>query len=158
MPSVRPATPADIHPILALEREAATAAHWTQVEYERIFTAGQTPRLALVVADGGEVLGFLVARTLGPDWELENVVTAPVARRRGLASQLILELLEVARQRGAESVHLEVRESNQQARALYRKLGFRESGRRRSYYSNPIEDALVYSGDVKTSFSHGLHG
>ncbi len=120
------------------------AAHWTRVEYERIFTPGQTPRLALVVEEGGEVLGFLVSRTLGPDWEIENVAVAPEVRRRGCGSALIGELLGIARARGVQRVHLEVRESNHDARMLYGRLHFSESGRRKSYYNNPVEDALVY--------------
>ena len=145
---VRPAIAADLAAMLALERAAATAAHWMPAEYERIFTPGQTPRLALVVEEGGEVLGFLVARVLGPDWELENVAVAAAAQRRGFARRLLAELLEVARSRSAASVYLEVRESNRGARALYEQCGFEVTGRRKAYYQHPPEDALVYQFPV----------
>ena len=145
---IRPATAADIPAILALERAAETAAHWTATEYERIFTPGQTPRLALVVEEGREVLGFLVARVLGPDWELENVAIAAAAQRRGFARHLVAELLQVARSRAATRVYLEVRESNRGARALYEQCGFEVTGRRKAYYQHPPEDALVYQFPV----------
>ncbi len=130
--------------MLALERQAASAAHWTKAEYERIFTAGQTPRVALVGEEAGETIGFLVTRTLGPEWELENIVVAATARQRGWATRLVNELLDLARTRGAASVFLEVRESNQAACRLYEKCRFVVSGRRKLYYHNPLEDALVY--------------
>ncbi len=129
---------------MVLERQASTAAHWTQVEYERIFNLGQTPRVALVAEDVGEIVGFLVARALGPEWEIENIAVAEVVRRRGLGITLISEFLQLARTRGAAGVFLEVRESNQAARRLYQKLGFAGCGRRKSYYNNPLEDAIVY--------------
>jgi ribosomal-protein-alanine N-acetyltransferase len=130
--------------MMALERLAPTAAHWTPAEYDRIFTPGQTPRVALVAEEGGEVRGFLVARALGPDWELENIAVAGSARRRGGGARLVREFLELARSRGAARVYLEVRESNLPARALYASCAFEEVGRRKSYYQNPIEDALIY--------------
>ncbi len=141
---IRPATAADVPDIMSLERAAPLAAHWTAPEYARIFTPGQTPRVALVTDEGGEVVGFMVARTLGPDWELENIAVAAATQRRGIATGLIRALLEGARHSGATSVYLEVRESNQPARALYEKCGFAMSGRRKDYYRDPPEDALVY--------------
>ena len=88
--------------------------------------------------------GFLVGRNLGAEWELENIVVAASVRRKGLGMRLLSEFLAWAREsRGAE-VFLEVRESNHSARALYRKWDFEETGRRKGYYANPPEDALVY--------------
>jgi len=54
-------------------------------------------------------------------------------------------LLVQARQTNSDAVFLEVRESNTAARRLYQKLGFEETGRRKSYYSNPVEDAVLYT-------------
>ena len=137
---VRPATPADLATLLALEGGSAGAAHWSKAEYQRVFA--EAGRVVLVIEEDS-VQGFIVGRDLGPEWEIENIVVASSVQRRGLGSRLVQELLDLARNRGAQAVFLEVRESNSAARALYCKMGFTESGRRKSYYRNPEEDALV---------------
>lgn len=71
-------------------------------------------------------------------------MVAPDFRRKGLARKLFTALLARARETNSEQVFLEVRESNQAARALYARLGFEESGRRKLYYANPHEDAILY--------------
>ncbi len=86
---------------------------------------------------------FLIARCELDEWEIENVVVAANQRRRGIASQLIAELMRLAGQARATSVLLEVRESNLAARRLYEKLGFTQFARRPQYYRNPPEDALL---------------
>ena len=124
-----------------IEAQAATAAHWNEGEYDRLLT-GDPPRLALVIG-GDHVQGFLIAKQIGPEWELENIAVAAGAQRRGLASALLGQFLDVVKQRGGESVFLEVRESNAPARALYAKHGFVDTGRRRLYYQHPAEDAVL---------------
>ena len=79
----------------------------------------------------------MIARVVGEEWEIENIAVAGSARRRGLGTRLLGELLDMARAKGAAAVFLEVRESNQAARALYEKWAFLESGRRRGYYRDP---------------------
>jgi len=142
MSRVRPATPGDIPALLALERSEPAAAHWSEADYQRLFTE-PAGRVTLVIEED-RIQGFIVARNLGPEWEIENVVIANPAQRRGLGTRLVQELLDLAQAQGAQGVSLEVRESNRAARALYSKLGFVESGRRKSYYRNPEEDALLY--------------
>ncbi len=140
---IRPATPADILHMRSLEQQAETAAHWSEREYDVLFAPEAPKRLALVAGEGGDVGGFLIARCDIDDWELENVVVAPDRRRGGIGGQLVGALLHQAGEKGATSVLLEVRESNDPARQLYKKFGFLEAGRRPSYYANPAEDALL---------------
>lgn len=144
---VRPATQDDIPAILRIERATPTAAHWDEQEYLRALRPGGLPERVLLSAEEGAVLGFIFAKVLGPEWEIENVVVDNSSRRRGLGSQLLAEIIFRARARGASSMYLEVRESNESARKLYGKLGFVEVGRRKSYYSNPAEDALLFRLD-----------
>lgn len=125
----------------SLEARSASAAHWSDEEYQRLFTP-DPPRLSLVVEDGS-VQGFIVGKQIGPEWEIENIVVAENARRRGLGSMLLAHFLELIRWHNAESVVLEVRASNAAARALYAKFGFSETGRRPGYYANPPEDAII---------------
>ncbi len=141
---IRPATADDISAMMALERHAATAGHWSAAQHQAVFSASSPRRLALVIEEAGEVQGFLVARSAGAEWEIENIAIAGPARRRGLGTRLLGEFLDRVRREGAEAVFLEVRESNQAARALYEKWAFIESGRRKRYYQNPEEDAMLY--------------
>ena len=147
--TIRPATLADLPYLLAVERECPGASHWSEEQYRQVLSPGAN-RLLLVAlrASSGnsmEVDGFLVARHLAPEWELENIAVAPDARRSGLGTQLLSELLTRAKETNSESLFLEVRESNAAARALYEKAGFRQIGRRKAYYCDPAEDAILYN-------------
>lgn len=146
MVKVREASAADIPVMMDLERHAAMAGHWRKQDYLRIFN-GAKSRLSMVLEEDGNALAFIVVANVGAEWELENIAVAAEARRRGLGTRLMTEFMDVARGRGAESVFLEVRESNRAARALYEKWAFVETGRRRGYYSEPAEDAVIYRFD-----------
>lgn len=154
---IRAANAGDLPAILDLDRQTPTAAHWSEEQYRRMFATGEHhTRLAIVAEpprapaspgsreDKSPIRGFLVAHAVGPEWELENLVVAPSGRRRGLGKSLIGELIGRARAETAQSIFLEVRESNLAARALYENAGFVLQGRRNSYYANPPEDALIY--------------
>jgi [ribosomal protein S18]-alanine N-acetyltransferase len=144
---------------MELEHESVSAAHWTQKQYGEAFATGskeQHPeRIAWVAEEdlqahphvaskAPRILAFLIARRVGLEWELENVVVAAQARRKGLGSLLIKKLLQYSGRLPGTSIFLEVRESNQAARALYQGLGFQETGLRKNYYANPTEDAMLY--------------
>jgi [ribosomal protein S18]-alanine N-acetyltransferase len=140
---IRPANPADIAALRALERQADTAAHWTEREYTALFAPEAPRRIAVVAAEESELLGFVVARRGCEEWEIENVVVAAQHRRRGVGRELVTKVIEAAQNERACAILLEVRESNTAARQLYAQLGFAEDGRRSNYYRDPIEDALL---------------
>jgi [ribosomal protein S18]-alanine N-acetyltransferase len=150
--NIRIATAADIPDMVKLDRQSATAGQWTETQYQRIFEPGEhsSPRMVLVVEEEqarsapSPVLGFVVAHYVDPEWELENIVVAEAAQRKGLGGRLLGELFVRARETNSESVFLEVRESNQIARSFYRRWGFQETGRRKGYYRDPAEDAILY--------------
>jgi ribosomal-protein-alanine N-acetyltransferase len=144
---IHPATVADVPAMMALEKRAATAAHWSAEQYEALFRASDPGRVALILWEASDLQGFVIARVVGKEWEIENIAVAGPARRRGLGTRLLSELLDSARAKDAAAVFLEVRESNQAARALYEKWAFRESGRRPRYYKHPAEDAILYRLD-----------
>lgn len=157
---IRDATPSDIPSIIALERAAVSAAHWTESQYQALFSPSMSGVQHLVlVAEAAfakphltnptSPLGFLVARRISPEWELENIVVAPAARRTRIGQQLLKALLDTAKKTNSESVFLEVRDSNTAARAFYEKTGFRQVGRRKSYYQDPVEDAYLYRFDLR---------
>ncbi len=143
---IRTATPAHIPQLIALELQTDTAAHWSAREYDALFAPEAPERLTLVACDDAQpetIVGFLIARCLPEEWEIENLIVHVAHQRRGAASRLVRELLQRAGTRGVTSVLLEVRESNLPARRLYEKLGFSEDGRRAHYYREPYEDALL---------------
>jgi [ribosomal protein S18]-alanine N-acetyltransferase len=147
--TIRPATLADLPEILVIERGNPRAAHWSEAQYQEVFQLGGVFRLMLVAESGGTISGFLVARMVASEWEIENVAVTPRAHRQGIGGALVRELVERARRAVATSVTLEVRESNQAARRLYERAGFGEDGRRRGYYHHPEEDALHYALHLK---------
>jgi ribosomal-protein-alanine N-acetyltransferase len=98
---------------------------------------------ASFVAEGNEeIFGFAVASRAGQTAELESVAVAPSARRRGIGKKLCQQVMDWSRS-GASELELEVRVSSDGALALYRSLGFVEQARRREYYRNPTEDAVL---------------
>lgn len=103
--------------------------------------------MVLVIEEECSLQGFLVARALDGEWEIENIAIAGAARRRGLGTRLLGEFVDSVRRERAAAVFLEVRESNRAARALYEKWAFVESGRRPRYYADPPEDAILYRLD-----------
>jgi len=141
---IRCATSADIPRLMALEQHAVTASHWSVEQYEAAFSESAPNRIALAIEEECVLQGFLVARAVDREWEIENIAVAGPARRRGLGTQLLGEFLDLVHERGAKAVFLEVRESNAGARTLYEKWAFVEAGRRPRYYREPEEDAVVY--------------
>ena len=138
--AIRSASPEDVPALLAIEQHAYSAAHWSLQQYEKRVAEG-----AVLVAEvEGTICGFVCARVIGNEWEIENVVVTAASRRRGVASGLLTELLgRVQREKGI-AIWLEVRASNQAARSLYEKAGFQEVGQRLGYYRDPSEDAVLY--------------
>jgi ribosomal-protein-alanine N-acetyltransferase len=141
---IRRATATDVPAMIALERTAATAAHWSAEQYQIAFSDQVPSRVVLVIEEEAVVQGFIAGRALDGEWEIENIAIAEPARRRGLGTRLLGEFLDLARGQGANTVYLEVRESNLAARRLYEKWAFVERGRRKLYYRGPEEDAIVY--------------
>jgi ribosomal-protein-alanine N-acetyltransferase len=129
---IRRGEPRDLHQVAAIQAESPEASSWEVTGYLQ---------LDFQVADqGGRIAGFLVARTLVPgERELLNLAVASVDRRRGVARELVKALLKGS----SGTVFLEVRQSNQAARDLYKSLGFQEVSLRRNYYQYPPEAAIV---------------
>lgn len=140
--TLRFAVPEDLPRIATLMASAEQAPHWTDAMYlKRI---GEESVLLANV--DRHLVGALVFSTASPgEWEIENIVVDPALRKQGIGQALIRELGTRAKELGGIRIHLEVRESNAAAIALYRKLGFAETTRRRAYYRNPDEDALLFT-------------
>ena len=97
----------------------------------------------LVATEGERVAGYIGSQTVMDETDMMNVAVHPDFRRRGIAEALVNGLVDTLKTKGSHCLTLEVRASNAPAIALYEKLGFSEIGRRKNYYRNPREDALI---------------
>lgn len=129
--------------VLAGLHEAAFPRPWTAVEIVKLLENQAV--FAIMSRDAGALRGFAMAWAAAGDSELLTVAVVPSARRRGVGAALVTAASVAALVRGAASMHLEVSEDNEAARALYRKLGYEEAGRRHAYYAGEggSVDAIV---------------
>jgi ribosomal-protein-alanine N-acetyltransferase len=133
---VRRATADDLAAIAAIQLASPEASQWDPASYLGYECS--------VAASGERVLGFLVVREIAPDErEILNLAVDPAERRRGVGRKL----LEAELRRPQTQWYLEVRASNSCAVNLYESAGFREAGRRESYYTNPAEPGIVMKFD-----------
>ena len=139
---VREAGVSDLARVWAIEK-ASFADPWGASEFRSVLDS--PPTIFLVAADAGQkaVLGYAVALTVLDESEILNIAVDPEFRGHGVGGLLLDAALAEVKARGAVAVFLEVRESNEAARKLYRSRGFEELSRRRGYYRMPVEDALV---------------
>ena len=95
------------------------------------------------VGEDGAVLGYAGIQVVLDEGYVHNVAVRPEYRRQGVASQLLDVFRRFGEGQGLAFLTLEVRDSNQAARALYARHGFVEAGRRKNYYQHPKEDAII---------------
>jgi [ribosomal protein S18]-alanine N-acetyltransferase len=125
------------------------APHWAEAEYAGMLREdGGAMRRRLLVAEGQDgLVGFAVGKMVGVGpgsvAELESVAVRAEARRIGVAMALCAAVVAWCRELGAGTLELEVREGNEAAIGLYSGLGFVVVGRRRGYYREPVEDAVL---------------
>lgn len=120
---------------------------WTEEQLLRLLVGGQSIMLAATQA--GEVVGLLVASETTVESDVYMVVVGADHKRQGIGKQLFHQLITYCTEKDLATIFLEVRESNLPAYNLYKSLGFEEIGRRRAYYSKPIEDALMMKIDLQ---------
>lgn len=97
----------------------------------------------LVAEDNSDVLGYCGMHHACGECYIDNVAVFPNHRRKGVAAALLTELENNGRALGGEFISLEVRPSNTGAISLYKSLGYAEVGRRKNFYADPCEDALI---------------
>ncbi|MCL2563340.1 MAG: ribosomal protein S18-alanine N-acetyltransferase [Oscillospiraceae bacterium] len=138
---IRTAEPRHLDEITRIEHEHFPHPCWSRELIERKLCDPDT-RFLVAEADG-VVLGYAVLQRIPPEAELLNIAVDTPAQRQGLGRRMILQLMDEASGQGIETMYLEARASNAGALALYRSLGFEQTGRRRAYYQNPVEGAVL---------------
>ena len=135
----------DLNAILDIQNASRAMAAWRGRDYEQL---AADPRGMILVAESEarmlpEIVGFLATYRIDRESELWNIAVEPRHRRKGVARALLREACRRLSESGVHRLFLEVRESNLPAVELYRAFGFALLGRRKDYYLNPKEDALV---------------
>lgn len=142
---VRAMRPEDLTAVMAIEK-ASYSMPWGEATFRGLLRRADSD---LIVAEAaGQPVGYAVAWFVVDQAELGNVAVAQDWRGRGIGARLLEEVLDRAARRGMREIFLEVRPSNLVAQRLYERHGFREVGRRRNYYLEPSEDALVMRSPV----------
>jgi ribosomal-protein-alanine N-acetyltransferase len=132
-----------------LEVDAASFSNpWTRDMFVWEARNSDVARLYVYRASEGGVVAYCAVWQIFEELHLNNLAVLPAWRRRGLASELLRYVLRRAVLEGARRATLEVRASNLAARELYARLGFRPSGLRKGYYTNPQEDAVILWSDL----------
>ena len=99
--------------------------------------------MCFTASDGGRVIAYVLGRLIAPEGEIYRVAVRDEYRRRGIAYRLLDYSMKTSRGKGLESTFLEVRSQNTAAIGLYSAYGFREIARRKAYYRNPTDDAII---------------
>jgi len=136
-----PMTLEDLDEVLAIER-VSFQTPWSRGAFRYELTQNRVAR-SVVVRAGRQLVGYVCLWEIGHEIHITNLAVHPSFRRRGAARALLGHILEDARASGVELVFLEVRPTNAEALTLYESLGFCVIGRRKGYYFDTGEDALV---------------
>ena len=142
---------AKLYDVPAMDRieRGSFEAPWSAEEITKDVTAGGNVYVA-VAEYGGEKAGYGEIRNIAGEAQIYNIAIAPEFRRKGIGEALLRHMIAKAEADGCELVTLEVRSGNEAAMTLYNKLGFREVGRRKGYYSKGCEDAVLMDLDLRT--------
>jgi len=158
--TLEPMTLEDLDDVLVIER-ASFQTPWSRGAFRYELTQNRVARCS-VARYQRRLAGYLCLWEIGHEIHVTNLATHPELRRRGVARALLGAVLEDARRRGVDLAFLEVRPTNTEALGLYESFGFRVIGRRKGYYFDTGEDALVMearlSGEPSESAASGRPG
>jgi ribosomal-protein-alanine N-acetyltransferase len=142
---IRKMTLDDLPAVVELDRTSFSLP-WPERSFRFELTDNPASRCWVVEVDG-KLVGMIVVWLLVDEAHVATLATHPDFRRQGIAKKLLSHALQNLVKEGAQSSFLEVRVSNMAAQEMYRKFGYKESGRRRRYYKDNDEDAILMSLD-----------
>jgi ribosomal-protein-alanine N-acetyltransferase len=150
---IRPLSYSDLPQVIGVERRAFPTP-WSLAMF--VLELSKPSGVCLAALDGDKLVGYLICSRYAQVWHLMNIAVDPPARRGGVATGLLEQMIERA---GPEQAYtLEVRTSNFGAIALYEQFGFRSAGMRRRYYHDTGEDALIMWRTAETVSTSDTHG
>ncbi|MBR5766859.1 MAG: ribosomal protein S18-alanine N-acetyltransferase [Lachnospiraceae bacterium] len=137
---IREMTAADLDAVAGMESENFTTP-WKKDDFADLLDCDD--RGCMVAEEEGEIVGCVVYHDILGDVDITNVQVKEAFRGRSIGRKLMEAALEKARSVGGKEFTLEVRASNKAAISLYESLGFVEEGKRKNFYSDPVEDAII---------------
>jgi len=141
-PAIRRMRECDLDEVLFIEKSSFLSP-WSRCAFENEMRAVYAYPMVMTQEFLPRIQGYLCFWILSDECHILNLAVHPSCRRKGVASRLIGNLLDVCSRKRILACHLEVRASNQVARSLYGKFGFQHEGVRKKYYSDTGEDALI---------------
>jgi ribosomal-protein-alanine N-acetyltransferase len=130
----------DMEEILQIEKKSFIAP-WTRTMFGETLTSSISK--AFVLEENKVIIGYIVFYIADVEAHIMSLAVDPVRRRQGYGRQLLSHAIKLLREDDISECYLEVREHNDDARGLYKKFGFEVIGRRKRYYTESGEDALV---------------
>ena len=137
---IRRMTAADVPAVAEIEKRVFTDA-WSECIFEEALMFPN--QIFFVLTEDGRLVGYCGLMTVLDEGQIMNIAVEEDCRRKGYGRLLIKEMLKYGEQHGISLYTLEVRESNAAARKMYEGFGFRETGRRKNYYTEPVETAVL---------------
>lgn len=138
--SIREMSLDDLDDVMEIEKKSF-ASPWTKRFFEEALISPIS--VNLVMKKGTETLGYIILYSVADEAHILNIAVHPSHRRKGCASNLIQYVLGYFERKGVHEFFLEVREGNLSAIRLYERFGFQKIGKRKKYYAETNEDALV---------------
>ncbi|MCR4716998.1 MAG: ribosomal protein S18-alanine N-acetyltransferase [Lachnospiraceae bacterium] len=139
---IRPLAPEDVETIADIDSKCISNP-WSKKDFEDFFK--YMDNHYLVAECDGKMVGFVGFMKYVDEGDITRIAVLPEYRKNHIAEALMDKLFALVSANGVKTIRLEVRESNEAAKGLYNKLGFKEDGVRKNYYSSPVEDGIVMS-------------
>jgi [ribosomal protein S18]-alanine N-acetyltransferase len=140
--AIRPMTPADVTAVSQIDRMSFSLP-WPEHSFQYEVSENRVSRCWVAETDDKRIAAMIVSWIIVDEMHIATIATHPDFRRQGIGERILRDALLDAKKAGARLAFLEVREANEAAQAMYRKFGFRATGRRPRYYRDNGEDAIL---------------
>ncbi len=130
----------DLDQVMEIEN-ACFSVPWTETGFFTFLIRNDT--LFLVAEEDEKIYGYCGIVMVPDEGDITNIAVEKSMRKRGIGKMLMEALIEESAKRGVNKIYLEVRASNEPAIRLYEKMGYVVNGRRKNYYDDPKEDAIL---------------
>lgn len=140
---IRPMAEADLEQVEIIEKDCFSIP-WSVKSFLDACTTEENVYL-VCCDDDNKVVGYCGLWTVLGEGNITNMAVAKDCRKQGVGEALMKEMERLGQLKDVSVFFLEVRESNEPAKNLYKKMGYREIGRRKRFYERPVEDALIMS-------------